>query len=125
MLWYRISCCCQIARAGSLFGPSDAFVKRWLREKPEKVLKSGLDRSVLYLVPLNKEYASLKELDILEQTPDVSALGLPLITFLASRQPYLCLVVKVASSNTSYRYKVRMTDQPTQALSMSHLADPM
>ncbi len=35
-----------IARAGSLFESSETFFKRWLREKPEKVLKSGLDRSV-------------------------------------------------------------------------------
>ena len=35
-----------IARACSLFEFSEAFFRRWLREKPERILKSGLDRVV-------------------------------------------------------------------------------
>ena len=45
---------------------------------------------VVYLVPVNEEYAILKEFAILEQTPNVPALDLPGLNAKAIAQSYGC-----------------------------------
>lgn len=56
----------------------------------------------VYLVPLNEEYAILKEFAILEQTPNVPALDLPGLNAKAIAQSYGCPALR-AENTTDLR----------------------